>query len=148
MANGLTVSRALLGLACHFFVLTSNTQAFSLMFPIGIATDQLDGYVARKTKSVTFEGELRDIMADLALYSSAIIGIFKTIIEDPQKYILLINNLLGNTHNHLVLTSTDAASMTFVASTVGVSIATVYLIKQMNILRNINSMSEEELINR
>ena len=76
MANYITVSRSVLIFPILYFLSeqnsTSNWIAFCLFLVAGV-TDQLDGYIARRTNTVSSLGGLLDLIADKLLVTLSLL---------------------------------------------------------------------------
>lgn len=68
LANALTTLRGLLAVPTVIAVLGGHWQAALILFLVALATDILDGWVARKGHQVTIVGQLLDPLVDKAFY--------------------------------------------------------------------------------
>lgn len=75
MPNGLTVARLILGpivLAC---LVSGQVRLCFYLFLVAMLTDLYDGYLARRSDSVTEFGKLMDPLADKVLVSLTLVGL-------------------------------------------------------------------------
>jgi CDP-diacylglycerol--glycerol-3-phosphate 3-phosphatidyltransferase len=80
LANAITISRILLIPVFLVFLFAGIPEPYgdiaaAAVFIIAAATDKLDGYVARRSKSVTTLGQFLDPLADKLLIAAALIAL-------------------------------------------------------------------------
>jgi CDP-diacylglycerol---glycerol-3-phosphate 3-phosphatidyltransferase len=80
LANTITIARILLIPVFLVLLLSGiphpyNDIAAAAVFALAAGTDKLDGYVARRTKSITTLGQFLDPLADKLLIASALIAL-------------------------------------------------------------------------
>ena len=73
MANAITVARMLFSIPIGFAIYSERMGIALLLFVVAAFTDWLDGFVARKTKTVTEFGKVMDQIADKVLVNSVFI---------------------------------------------------------------------------
>lgn len=76
LVNGLTISRIILSLLVLGLILSGQRITAFIIFLIGVATDLLDGDLARRLNLTSKTGDILDGVADLSLIYSAIIPLF------------------------------------------------------------------------
>ncbi|MBD3349223.1 MAG: CDP-diacylglycerol--glycerol-3-phosphate 3-phosphatidyltransferase [Candidatus Eisenbacteria bacterium] len=74
LPNGLTVARLFLGPVVLACLLAGQIAASFYVFLVAMVTDLYDGYLARRSHSVTEFGKLMDPLADKVLVSLSLIG--------------------------------------------------------------------------
>tara|TARA_B100000886_G_C20266278_1_gene425102 strand:- start:5 stop:544 length:540 start_codon:yes stop_codon:yes gene_type:complete len=76
MLNALTLSRILFAILIYFFLYLERNYSIALfLFFVASFSDFLDGYLARKTDSVSVLGEILDPIADKLLIVFVLIGL-------------------------------------------------------------------------
>jgi len=78
LPNGLTVARLFLGPVILACLLAGQTAAAFYLFLAAMVTDLYDGYLARRSHSVTEFGKLMDPLADKVLVSLSLVGFVLT----------------------------------------------------------------------
>lgn len=92
-ANRLTLLRFLLALAVFLSLMARDPRAHLaafLLFLAAIVTDWVDGYVARRTRSVSPFGKVADPIADKILVVGALIGLLRAGAPIPLWGVFLI----------------------------------------------------------
>jgi CDP-diacylglycerol--glycerol-3-phosphate 3-phosphatidyltransferase len=80
LANQLTLFRAFLGILNFVFLWADQASYFPFAFVlyiIAITTDSIDGYIARRTNTVSLFGAIADPVADKILVIGALIGFLR-----------------------------------------------------------------------
>lgn len=72
--NGLTVARMIMGPIVLVCLLTGSVRLAFYIFVIAMVTDIYDGYLARRSNTVTEFGKLMDPLADKVLVSLVLVG--------------------------------------------------------------------------
>ena len=80
MANIITISRFIFSIAMLFFPAFS--PVFYVLYTCAGVTDMIDGFVARKTNSVSEFGSLLDTVADLVFFAACLIKLIP-VLEIP-----------------------------------------------------------------
>ncbi|UOF89418.1 CDP-diacylglycerol--glycerol-3-phosphate 3-phosphatidyltransferase [Fodinisporobacter ferrooxydans] len=106
LANRITIARIFLVPVVMFFLLmhfdfwrftingrttTGSEVIAALVFIIAASTDGLDGYIARKRKTVTNLGKLLDPLADKLLVSAALIALVEMQLVSAWMVIIIIS---------------------------------------------------------
>lgn len=73
--NGLTVARLIMGPVVLACLLDGSVRAAFAVFVVAMLTDLYDGYLARRSNSVTEFGKLMDPLADKVLVSLVLVGL-------------------------------------------------------------------------
>jgi cardiolipin synthase len=95
VANALTVFRLLLVPVFGYFLYIENYPLAVLLFLCSGLTDILDGYIARKYKTVTAFGKLADPIADKIMLITALILLStQNIIIFPVTIIVVVKVLM------------------------------------------------------
>lgn len=92
-ANRLTLLRFLLALAVFLSLMARDPRAHLaafLLFLAAILTDWVDGYIARRTHSVSPFGKVADPIADKILIVGALIGLLRAGVSIPLWGVFLI----------------------------------------------------------
>jgi CDP-diacylglycerol--glycerol-3-phosphate 3-phosphatidyltransferase len=90
LPNFLTLIRILLLPFLVILIIKEQFKAALFLFVVCAATDFLDGYVARKSKSITSLGMLLDPVADKLLTSSTLISLAYVKLCDPYSVIAIV----------------------------------------------------------
>ncbi|MDB5008632.1 MAG: CDP-alcohol phosphatidyltransferase [Mucilaginibacter sp.] len=88
IVNGITVYRILAAPVLLLLVLSARYEAFKWMLLVSFFTDAVDGYLARRFKTVSVLGARLDSIGDDLTVSMAIIGIIKL------NYDFIVNELI------------------------------------------------------
>ena len=72
--NGLTVARMIMGPIVLVCLLTDSVRLAFAIFIVAMLTDLYDGYLARRSNTVTEFGKLMDPLADKVLVSMVLVG--------------------------------------------------------------------------
>ena len=88
IANALTVSRILLSFLLPF--LTPLKTPFLLVYAVCGITDALDGFIARRTHTISKLGARLDSLADLVLIASIIISLYPVILFPPGTIVWIL----------------------------------------------------------
>jgi CDP-diacylglycerol--glycerol-3-phosphate 3-phosphatidyltransferase len=75
ISNTLTVFRLLAGPVIFILILLSDTASAIALFALAVISDILDGYLARKRKTITRFGKILDPISDKLLFGWVIFGI-------------------------------------------------------------------------
>lgn len=73
--NGLSVARLIMGPIVLFCLLTGSVRLAFYIFVVAMLTDLCDGYLARRSNTVTEFGKLMDPLADKVLVSLVLVGL-------------------------------------------------------------------------
>ena len=76
--NGLTVARMIMGPIVLGCLLRGSVRLAFVIFVVAMLTDFCDGYVARRSNTVTEFGKLMDPLADKVLVSMVLVGLLLT----------------------------------------------------------------------
>lgn len=93
MPNGLTVARLILGpivLAC---LIAGEVRLCFYLFIVAMLTDLYDGYLARRSDSVTEFGKLMDPLADKVLVSLTLVGLL--LLRIPYVSVWMVAAIVG-----------------------------------------------------
>ncbi len=93
LPNGLTVARLILGpivLAC---LISGEIRLTFYLFLVAMLTDLYDGYLARKSGSVTEFGKLMDPLADKVLVSLTLVGLL--LLRVPYVRLWMVAAIVG-----------------------------------------------------
>jgi len=100
LANKLTLARAALGLltfGCIWLRKPAFLQAAFVLFAVATVTDGIDGWLARRTRSVSPFGVIADPIADKVLVIGALIGFLRLrglLIPHWAVYLIIVRELV------------------------------------------------------